>query len=318
MNVLIALLAIIFDLVVVYPSLLQHRIGHPVQWMGLFIDRVDERFNEPEKGAIYQRRAGMLMLAGLCAATLVAALVITIPLRLLPFGWVIEALIASVFLAQRQLASAVRSVAYGLEGSLNRGREAVGEIVGRDTSHLDEAGVSRAAIETLAENASDGVYAPLFFLLLFGLPGIAVYKAINTADSMVGHLDDRYRDFGWASARADDIVNWIPARLTALLFAFAAIFFPHASPPHALQAAFRDGPKHASPNAGWPEAAMAGALNFGLGGPRSYDGRTVALPHMGDGRRFLSPADIRKALRFYSATGVVTAILLAGGVFVAM
>src|SRR5690606_23743679 len=150
----------------------------------------------------------------------------------------------------------------------------VSQIVGRDPESLDESGVARAAVESLAESASDGVIAPLFWLVLGGLPGIALYKAVNTADSMVGHRNERYRDFGWASARFDDLVNWIPARLTALLFAGAAFWVKGADPERSWTTALRDAGKHASPNAGWPEAAMAGALGFALGGPRSYDGET--------------------------------------------
>ena len=204
-------------------------------------------------------------------------------------------------------------MATALDHSLEAGRRQVSQIVGRDPETLDEAGVSRAAIESLAESASDGVVAPLFWLLLGGLPGIALYKAINTADSMVGHRDERYRDFGWASARLDDLVNWIPARLTALLLAGAAFWVKEADPEKAWSTALRDARKHNSPNAGWPEAAMAGGLGFSLGGPRQYDGELVDLPALGDGRRDLGPADIRKAIELYAmmlnlALGITLAI----------
>src|SRR5690606_9209163 len=156
-------------------------------------------------------------------------------------------------LAQKELGRAVGAVADALQSSLAEGREAVSEIVGRDPQALDEAGVSRAAIETLAESASDGVIAPLFWLLVLGLPGIVLYKAINTADSMIGHLNERYRHYGWAAAKLDDLVNWIPARLTLVLVTMACFFVPHASPGMAWTTACRDARKHASPNSGWPE-----------------------------------------------------------------
>jgi len=193
-------------------------------------------------------------------------------------------------------------VATALRNSLQAGREAVSHVVGRDPQVLDEAGVARAAIETLAESTSDGVVAPWFWLVLLGLPGIALYKAINTADSMIGHLNERYRDYGWAAAKLDDLVNWIPARLTALLVTAACFITPHASPSKAWEAARRDAHKHASPNAGWPEAAFAGALGFRLGGPRSYDGEVVDLPSFGNGKSALVGSDILRALVLYRAT----------------
>ena len=180
----------------------------------------------------------------------------------------IEAVLASSLIAQNALGHAVKSVADSLAVSLESGRFAVSHIVGRDPHTLDESGVAKAAIESLAESTSDGIVAPLFWLLVAGLPGIVIYKAVNTADSMVGHRNERYEQFGWASARLDDVLNWIPARLTALLIAGAAFLVRRADPENAWGMALRDGKKHASPNAGWPEAAFAGALGFSLGGPR--------------------------------------------------
>lgn len=309
---LIGLVALIAEPLLGYPALLQRHIGHPVQWMGALIDLFDRHMNDDAAAAKTRRRAGIIMLAVLCAITVLLTLAISLLLHRLPFGWVIEALLGSVFLAHRQLAQAVSAVAYGLEGSLLRGREAVSHIVGRDTKALDEAEVARAAIETLAENASDGVIAPLFWLLIFGLPGIAVYKAINTADSMVGHLNARYADFGWASAKTDDVVNWVPARLTAMLFCLAAIITPGASARAALKAVLHDAGKHKSPNAGWPEAAMAGALHFELGGPRTYGGEVLNLPSMGSGRRHLGPNDIRKSITLYAIALMITFVIVAG------
>jgi adenosylcobinamide-phosphate synthase len=231
---------------------------------------------------------------------------VTIPvawaLRSMPFGWVIEAILASSLLAQKSLGRAVRAVAAALARSLPEGRVAVSHIVGRDPERLDTAGVARAAIESLAESTSDGVVAPLFFLLLGGLPGIALYKAVNTADSMIGHKTERHLNFGWAAARFDDLLNLIPARLTALLVAGAAFFVKGAQPEAAWATALSDAKQHESPNAGWPEAAFAGALGYQLGGPRSYAGELVDLPSFGHGRADLDAADIERALRLYSAT----------------
>ena len=311
----IAFVALAIERLFGYPKFMQAIMGHPVEWMGALIGWFEKNQNISARPASERRIAGTLMLILVMAISCLIALFVTVLINELPNGWFIEAIIASVFLSQRQLAQTVRNVADGLDISLARGREAVGHIVGRDTKNLDEAEVSRAAIETLAENASDGVIAPLFWLLIFGLPGIVVYKAINTADSMVGHFSNRYTDFGWASAKVDDIVNWIPARITAGFIVLAAIIMPGASGGDAWSAARCDGPKHNSPNAGWPEAAMAGALSFGLGGPRKYDGKTTDLPKMGVGSRDLTSRDIRRALVLFAATGGV-AFALTGAIAV--
>jgi len=294
-----ALVALVLDRLFGYPPLLQRTIGHPVEWIGWMIGAIETRLNQPRYGDRLRRLLGIAMLVAVCAMAGAVAIMLSLLFSTFPYGWLAEALVASAFLAQKQLGDMVAAVAAALARSLPEARVAVGHIVGRDTTTLDEAEISRAAIETLAENASDGVIAPLFWLVIFGLPGIVVYKVINTADSMVGHLDERYRQFGWASARTDDLANWIPARLTALLFVAASAVLPGASPQRALATAFRDAGRHRSPNAGWPESAMAGALGFGLGGPRSYEGRMVDLPAMGDGRRDLAAADIGEALRLY-------------------
>jgi adenosylcobinamide-phosphate synthase len=219
--------------------------------------------------------------------------------RRVPFGWAIEALLSSTLLAQKELGRAVKAVADGLNLSLESGRSAVSHIVGRDPDQLDEPGVSRAAIESLAESTSDGIVAPLFWLWIGGLPGILMYKAANTADSMIGHKSERYLEFGWASARFDDLLNWIPARLTAVLIAAASFFVRGADPERSWSTALRDARKHDSPNAGWPEAAMAGSLGFRLGGPRSYDGEVHELPAFGDGRQDVTASDILKSLELY-------------------
>ncbi len=298
MQAFVAPVALLIERLVGYPESLVARIGHPVMWMGRLIDRLDEDLN----AGTSRRAKGVAALVALLAVTGLIAATLAWVCRQIPFGFVLEALLASTLLAQKALGDAVRAVAEALQMSLSEGRIAVGHIVGRDPEALDEPGVARAAIESLAESTSDAVVAPLFWLLLLGLPGIALYKAVNTADSMIGHKTSRHLEFGWAAARFDDLVNLVPARLSALLIAGAAFFVRGAHPQAAWSIALRDAGKHESPNAGWPEAAIAGALGFALGGPRSYGGKVVDLPRFGDGRADLGPEDIHRALRLYRAT----------------
>ena len=285
-----------------YPAPLLRLIGHPVMWFGRLITLLETASFRRTRTAGQKRLAGIVSVVLLVAAAVLPCLLVQSILRSLPGGWLVEMLLATSFLAQKELGRAVAAVARGLRQSLAAGREAVSHVVGRDPQVLDEAGVAGAAIETLAESTSDGVVAPWFWLVLFGLPGIAAYKAINTADSMIGHRNERYRDYGWAAARLDDLVNLVPARLTALMVVVACFFVQNASPGNAWKAAWRDAGKHKSPNAGWPEAAFAGALRISLGGPRAYDGEVVDLPAMGDGTRALASAHIEWALVLYRAT----------------
>ncbi len=306
-------IAAILDRILPIPPSLWGRIGHPVQWMGWGIDWMEGRLNLPDMPASDRRRNGTIMLQVLVVLSLLAAMLVHNALKFVPGSILIEALIASVFLAHRDLAQSVRNVAFALGSSLEVARKEVSNIVGRDTTELDEAEISRAAIESLAENSSDGLIAPLFWLCLFGLPGIVVYKAINTADSMVGHKSDRFLDFGRASAQLDDLVNWVPARLTGLLFVGASFINHRADARESFETMRRDAPRHVSPNAGWPEAAMAGALNFGLGGPRAYKGETLNLPRMGNGRRDLKAEDIHQALRLFEGMSTLAlAVVLLG------
>jgi adenosylcobinamide-phosphate synthase len=300
-TLLLLLAALAVEAAAGYPQRLYALIGHPVTWLGALIAWLDRRLNRESAGFVARKAAGIAALAILLAVTLAAALALTAlcrglgPLALLPL-----ALMASTLLAQRSLFEHVARVAEGLESSgLSEGRKAVSMIVGRNPESLDEAGVSRAAIESLSENFSDGVVAPAFWLCLAGLPGIALYKAINTADSMIGHKTPRHLAFGWASARLDDLVNLPASRLTALLIVAAAAFDSEADAASAWRAVRRDAGKHRSPNAGWPEAAMAGALALRLAGPRIYGDVTVEDGWMGDGRADATAADIRRALRLY-------------------
>lgn len=315
MDPLISPLALALERQLGYPARLTETIGHPVMWFGKLISFCEARLNTTRRSPSQRRLAGMVALALLLLAVLITTVGIRTILSWLPLGWLLEMLLATACLAQKELGRAVGAVSDALRESLDAGREAVSHVVGRDPQDLDQAGVARAAVETLAESTSDGVVAPWFFLLLFGLPGIALYKAVNTADSMIGHMDDRYRDYGWSAAKLDDLLNWIPARLTAVLITAACFFVPGASPDKAWTTARRDAPKHESPNAGWPEAAFAGALGFRLGGPRAYSGELVDLPAFGDGKTGLTASDIMLALLLYRRT---LDMLLALSAFIAL
>jgi len=322
MAVTLAFLALLIEAIVGYPDRLTRAIGHPVSWMGRLIDTLDRTLNRESMSDASRRVAGMLALLFVIALTAIIAYLIERGLLLLPFGIVAIAIAASTLLAQRSLYNHVARVAAALEqGGLAAGRAAVSHIVGRNPAALDEAGVARAAIESLAENFSDGVVAPVFWLAVGGLAGGAAYKAINTADSMIGHRTPRHQAFGFAAARLDDLVNLPASRLTALLIVAAAAVTPGVSAAEAWRTVVRDAHKHRSPNAGYPEAAMAGALGLALAGPRVYGGVEVADAFMGNGRRDASAADIRAALRLYvradamliGLVGVLALILIAIG-----
>ncbi len=304
----IGALALLFERLFGYPKGLQALIGHPVEWMGAGIAWLDRALNRGNR----RKRRGLLAIAVVAAIALAATLPLAFFLRGFDYGWVGEALLASALLSQKSLRDHVRAVKDGLDQSLDAGRVAVSHIVGRDPDTLDESDVTKAALESLAENMSDGVIAPLFWLLIAGLPGAALYKAINTADSMIGYRSDKYRDFGWAAARLDDLANFLPARITGLLIALAAGPSSGMSGNRALRAIARSARGHVSPNAGWPEAALAGALGIALGGPRSYRGQVTDLAWMGDGRAELARADIGRGLALYETGLNLTAILVVG------
>ena len=297
MTLLALLLALGIDAAVGYPDVLYRKIGHPVTWIGALIAKLDATLNRSAWSFHNRRLAGVAALVALIALPVAIAATIQ---HLLPptlTGAIAAALLASSLIASRSLHDHVTDVAQALRNDgLTGGRIAVARVVGRDPEALDEPGIARAAIESLAENASDGVVAPVFWFAVLGLPGLVAYKAINTADSMIGHRTERHEAFGWASARVDDIVNLPASRLTALLFTLAAFAVPGASPSAALTAIRRDASRHRSPNAGWPESAMAGALGLELAGPRHYGGILVEDANMGDGRRDATSADIERAL----------------------
>lgn len=292
----VALAALLIEAAVGYPDALTRRIGHPVMLFGGFIAWLDRRLNIEQQTFARRRAKGVVAVVILLVVVGAGAGALAAALRALPFGWGWEAAAASTLLAQRSLYDHVKAVADGLtHDGVAGGRRAVAMIVGRDVTALDESGVSRAAIESLSENFSDGIVSPALWLLVGGLPGIALYKAINTADSMIGHRSPRHEAFGWAAARLDDLVNLPGARLSALLIAMAAGRRGAA----AARAARRDAGRHKSPNAGWPEAAMAGALGLRLGGPRRYGAQQVDGTWLGDGREAADAADIRRALTLY-------------------
>jgi adenosylcobinamide-phosphate synthase len=312
MAVTSALLALVIEAALGYPPPLLRAIGHPVTWIGAIIGALERRFNRSAASPAARRAAGLAGLATVTALVGAVAFAIERTLLPLPFGMLGVALLASTLIAQRSLHDHVARVACALEqNGLGGGRAAVAHIVGRDPDALDEAGVARAAIESLAENFSDGVVAPVFWLALGGLAAGAAYKAVNTADSMVGHRTDRFAAFGWAAARLDDLVNLPASRLTALLLIAAAGTTPGASAVESLRTVRRDARRHRSPNAGYPEAAMAGALGLALAGPRIYGGIQIDDALMGDGRREATAADIRSALALYRRADALLIALVA-------
>jgi adenosylcobinamide-phosphate synthase len=307
----LALAAAVLEATFGYPAPLYRAIGHPVTWMGRWLAWLEASLNRAHASFAARRAAGVVALCLYLAPVALVALAATrLCLSGGALGFVVLAFLAASLPAQRSLAGHVRAVADGLDASLDEGRRAVAKIVGRNPDVLDEAGVARAAIESLAENFSDGVVAPILWIAVGGLVGGALYKAINTADSMIGHKNERYKAFGWAAARLDDLVNLLASRLAALWFFLGALLTPGASARNAAHAVWCDASHHRSPNAGWPEAAMAGALGLKLAGPRVYGATLVDDAFMGSGRREANAADIRRALGLYwRACGIQAAIL---------
>lgn len=298
-SLVILFAALLIDRFVGDPDWLWHRVPHPVVGFGKLIGWVDARFNDDAAPDQVRERYGFIAIAALMISAVVAGSVLVALFDGLGgVGLVLEALIVAVFLAQKSLADHVVAVALGLRaGGLDGGRRAVAHIVGRDPDTLDEAGVCRAAIETLAENASDGVVAPAFWYAVFGLPGLFAYKMLNTADSMIGHKTERHRAFGRASAQMDDLANWLPARMTAALIIIASGW---PNPRSRWATVVRDARLHRSPNAGWPECAMATVTGLSLGGPRVYRDDVADEPFMnGTGRKDAGPDDIDGALTVF-------------------
>ncbi|MGV8986332.1 MAG: adenosylcobinamide-phosphate synthase CbiB [Cypionkella sp.] len=302
------LMGMAVDAALGWPDRIYDRIGHPVTWIGDVIEKAEVRLNTSTYPFWRRRLNGAALCLGVTAMAAIIAQLIVWSLPLGGWGGVLTGVFAWPLVASRSLHDHVRRVATPLaRGDLARARDAVAMIVGRDPSTLDTSGVARAALESLAENASDGVVAPLFWGVIFGLPGIAAYKAINTMDSMIGHMSPRYRAFGWAAARLDDLVNLIPARLTALLF--MAVSGPAWKT--SLKVTIADAGHHRSPNAGWPEAALAGALGVRLSGPRSYDGKMSSEPWVNAGAPDPGPIDLGRGLNLYLAAVLALAGVIA-------
>jgi adenosylcobinamide-phosphate synthase len=297
LNPAIIAVALLLEAAFGYPPALHRAVRHPVVWAGALIAWLDRSLNTPPAGRITGVTALVVVIvaAGEPAWAVQVWLLAALPrfLAVLALG-----ALASTLIAQRSLFAHVRAVEAGLRMGLAQGRAAVAHIVGRNPESLDAAGVARAAIESLAENFSDGVVAPALWGAVLGLPGIAIYKAVNTADSMIGHRTPRHAAFGWAAARLDDLINLPASRLSALLLGIAA-WASGADARGAWRAVRRDAGRHRSPNAGWPEAAMAGALGLRLAGPRVYGETRVEDAWMGDGRAEAGPDDIARALRVY-------------------
>ncbi len=301
--------ALVLEGLVGYPSALWRVVGHPVSWVGRFLRFGETMLNtRGEKSGRDFLTGTLWLIVGLVIIGSGLAALST-ALHQVPYGWIVELLLIATLVAGRSLYTHVAAVRDALTGSeINDARQKVALIVGRNTENLDEPAIARAAVESLAENASDGVIAPLFWGLIAGLPGIAAYKFVNTADSMWGHKNQRYEWFGKSAARLDDLLNLIPARLTGLLFCLAAAGAGRGS--GAFQVMWRDAPKHLSPNAGWPEAAMAGALDCRLGGPRAYQGQQTEGVWLGEGNDELNAGDVSRALNLFLIILLVAALLL--------
>ena len=305
--VLIMLIALGLDRLIGWPDALYRRLSHPVVAMGWLIGTCDTYLNRSEWPDYLRRFCGVITVLILISVSGGVALSVV---ALLPddmFGTVLIALIAWPFLASHSLHSHVLAVARPLAaGDIDGARFAVSMIVGRNAEKMDIAAIARAALESLAENTSDGVVAPLFWGVIFGLPGLVVYKAINTMDSMIGYRSERYRDFGWAAARLDDVVNWIPARLTGLIYVLVS---PQMRYSYKIMRC--DAPRHRSPNAGWPEAAFAAALDLRLSGPRLYDGQMSADPWLNEKGADPGAGDIKEGLGLFNRLiGVIFALLV--------
>ena len=293
-----AALALGLDAAFGYPRALQQRTGHPVEWIGALITALDRRFNRETDGPPRRRLNGVLAMLATAGSGAAFGWVLQAACGCSRFSPLLRAVAAVPGLAQRSLLEHVEAVAEPLRKErLGAARTAVGRIVGRDVDHLDEAGVALAVIESLAESFNDGVVAPAFWLAVGGLPALYAYKALNTADSLIGHRETRWRAFGWASARADDLVNLIPARIAGALIALAG--------GGGWRTMLRDAPRHASPNAGWPEAAMAGALGVQLGGAVAYDGVMTERSVFNAGSADPGTNDLNRALAVYGRASLL-------------
>jgi len=309
----IAVIAMLVDGVVGDMNWLFSRIAHPIAMLGRMIDLFDRRLNRENRDKMTRLILGLIVTFVVVAFATAVGLLVSWLARTAPFAWLVEVIAVVILLAQRSLYDHVLAVAHALgDDGLAKGRAAVRHIVGRDPETLDLHGIARASIESLAENFADGVVAPLFWYLVLGLPGMFAYKAINTLDSMIGYRSPKYASFGLVAARLDDAVNWMPARIAVLPIAVAALFVPAANPLSALRVIWRDAKRHPSVNAGWPEAAMAGALDLSLGGPRQYPGGVNEVVWIGDGNPRAHVEYIRRALHLFGIACLLNGLVVIG------
>lgn len=310
-NLLVLILAIIVDAVAGDPRWLYSRIPHPIVIIGHQIELLDRFFNRTHYPPVTRKLLGVISVLIIVSSAWLVGWLIAWSCNQVSFGVLLQALIVSIFLAQNSLYQHVASVAKACKADdLIDARSQISHIVGRDPNSLDQRAISRAAIESLSENFSDGVVAPIFWYVVGGLPALIAYKALNTSDSMIGYLTDKYADFGWCAARFDDAANFIPARLSAIIITIAAFIIPSATGKSAFTTAIRDAKKHRSKNAGWPEAAMAGALGIKIAGPRNYDGILVEDAWMGDGIANVDASHIFMALRIYCVACILNVFWL--------
>ena len=296
----VAFIALLVDGIVGDMAWLFSKIGHPIALLGRVIGFLERRLNREGSSERARFLSGLVVTLFVVFLTTYIGWYLSELARAVKLGWIVEVVVVTILLAQRSLYEHVLSVARALgRGDIADGRVAVQHIVGRDTNELDKNGIARAAIESLAENFADGVVAPIFWYLVVGLPGVFAYKAINTLDSMIGYRSLEFASFGLVAARLDDVANWIPSRLAALILVVSAVFPYTADPSRAAGIMWRDSSKHPSPNAGWPEGAMAGALNLSLGGPRQYPGGVSEADWIGDGTHLASFKDIHRALLLF-------------------
>ncbi len=305
---ILLLLALIIEAYIGEAKFLFNKVRHPIRIIGDLINFFDTKLNRDDRAEVDRAiRGGLVVIIIVTLAASVGWCIAWLSLNH-PLGWIIEFLGLLSLISARSLYDYVNSVAKNLSVSVEDGRHAVAHIVGRDPNHLDEFGVARASIESLSENFGDGVVAPIFWYVLFGFPGILIYKSVNTLDSMIGYRTKRYRAFGMTAARLDDVLNIIPARLAGLFIVIASSFVPTAKPLQSLKVMLRDSRLHRSPNAGWPEGAMAGALGLSLAGPRKYTNKTDNDPWIGSGTTNVKPKDIIKALYLYSIACLINAM----------
>ena len=305
---LVLLIALALDALIGDPRWLPH----PIRLMGWLTGLLDRTLNRERLGEVARVAFGAVAVLLVTGVSAVAGWLIADQASALRWGWLVELALVTMLLAQRTMADHMVRVARALDTGADPARAELRHIVGRDVRALDEHGIARAAIESGAENYSDGVVAPVFWYLLLGLPGLLAYKAINTMDSMIGHRSPRHHAFGRAAARIDDAVNWVPARIAGGLIALAAVVVPGAAPERAWRTMVRDAPRHSSPNAGWPEAAMAGALGLALLGPRRYEGEVAAdEAWLGDGRNDATADDVRRTVWVFGVACALVAVLTA-------